>query len=86
MSESIKKKLQILMKLVKEFVLPKSKQRSVNYTEIFSVNAFCCNDGPYTMEHWNSALKEVGKACKEQILKNKLVFERETLLQEENFG
>ena len=84
MSESIKKKLQILTKVV--LCCPKANKRSVNYTEIFSVNAFCCNDGPYTMEHLNSSLKEVGKACKEQILKNKLVFEREKLMQEENFG
>ena len=50
---------------------------------MFSVIALSFNDGSYTMEHWNSALKEVGKACKEQILKNKPVFEREKLLQEE---
>jgi hypothetical protein len=31
-------------------------------------------------------LKEVGKACKEEVLKNKRAFQREKLEQEENFG
>ncbi len=53
---------------------------------MFSVNALSFNDGSYTTEHWNSALKEVGKACKEEVLKNKRAFEREKLEQEENFG